>query len=143
MISSTVTDNQDPQKSGGNSIWSRRIPLTLLVLLSLYWLSLFVGTHIPRVPQVLAEKGDKTLHLCAYGGLAALLLCWRLSKGPVSIRSVAMIWLIVAGYGIFDEVTQPLTGRFCEFADWVADVIGATIAIAVTWPAASFLFRGR
>lgn len=112
----------------------------LVALLSAYWLSMFLGTHIARVPVSMAEQGDKLLHLGGYGGLAVLLLAWRISRGPASFRTVALIWLLIAGYGAFDEITQPLVGRNCDFADWIADLIGTALGLAVTWPVASRFF---
>lgn len=114
--------------------------MALAALLAAYWLSMFLGTHIHRVPQGLAGYGDKTLHLCAYGGLAVLLLAWRISRGPVAFRTVAVFWLLIAGYGAFDELTQLLVGRQCEFADWIADLSGAALGLVVTWPLASRFF---
>ena len=110
-------------------------------MLAIYWLSLFIGTHLPRVPQVLAEQGDKTLHFCAYAGLASLLLAWRISCGLVSMRTVLLLFVIVAAYGVMDETTQPLVGRFCDLEDWIADIMGASIAMAVTWPVAARWLR--
>jgi VanZ family protein len=98
-----------------------------------YWLMLFTGTHLPRVPKAFAEQSDKVLHLAGYGGLAAVLLFWRLSRGPVGLRSLALLWIVIACYGAFDEVTQPIVGRFCDFGDWVADVTGAAVALAIVW----------
>jgi VanZ family protein len=114
--------------------------MALAALLAAYWLSLFLGTHIHRVPQSLAGHNDKLLHLCAYGGLSVLLLAWRISRGPASIRTVAVFWLLIAGYGAFDELTQILVGRQCDFFDWTADLTGAAFGLAVTWPVASWLF---
>ena len=114
--------------------------MALVVLLSAYWLSMFLGTHMARVPKSLAGQGDKVLHLSAYAGLAVLLLAWRISRGPATFRTVALIWLMIAGYGAFDEITQPLVGRHCDFTDWIADLIGAAVGLAVTWPVASRLF---
>ena len=121
------------------------VRLTLVVLLIVYWLSMFVGTHIPRVPDalILAEQGDKVLHLCGYGGLAVILLSWRASRGPVAFPTVGLLWVLIAGYGIFDETTQTLVGRDCELADWIADVIGTTLGLAVAWPVMSRVFATR
>ncbi len=120
--------------------WRITARMALVALLSAYWLSMFLGTHMDRVPKSLAEQSDKVLHLGGYCGLAVLLLVWRISRGPASFRTVALIWLLIASYGALDEITQPLSGRQCEFADWIADLIGAALGLAVTWPLASRLF---
>ena len=114
--------------------------MALVALLSAYWLSMFLGTHIARIPKSLADQSDKVLHLGGYCGLAVLLLTWRISRGQASFRTVALIWLLIGGYGAFDEITQPLVGRQCDFADWITDLIGAALGLAVTWPVASRLF---
>lgn len=138
-----MTDTSVSQSRRGESSRYDRVTIALSILLAGYWLSMFVGTHIPRVPQVLAEQGDKTLHLCAYGGLGVLLLSWRISVAPATLRMIVIAWFVIAGYGIFDEITQPFFGRFCDAGDWIADMIGTTIAFALTAPVASYVFRCR
>ena len=56
---------------------------------------------------------------------------------PVFCRMVAVI-LVMAAYGAFDELTQPLVGRTAAWADWGADVLGAVVA-AVFWPMVNLL----
>ena len=112
----------------------------LVVVLSAYWIAMYVGTHVPKVPQVLAEQGDKLLHMGAYGGLAFLLIVWFGSRRPVSFRKIGLLWLLIAAYGIFDETTQPLFGRHAEVADWLADIVGAALGLALGWPVALKLF---
>ena len=126
--------------SGLDSRSKRRlftVQMALVVLLAGYWLSMFVGTHLPSIPNVVS---DKILHLCGYGGLAAVLLAWRASRGPVAFRTIGWLWLLIAGYGVFDEITQPIVGRHCDVADWIADLMGAAIGLAIMWPVASRVF---
>jgi VanZ family protein len=111
-----------------------------VAILTAYWLLMFFGTHIPRVPRSLAGANDKVLHLVGYGGLAALLLVWRCSRGPVTIRTIALLWLLIGCYAAFDEITQPIVGRHADVADWIADVVGAAIGLGVTWPLAARFF---
>ncbi len=110
------------------------IRLILACALVTYWLAMFFGTHLPRIPRSLAEQSDKLLHFVAYGGLAVLLLGWRASRRVPTLQTVVMLWVLIAVYGLFDETTQPLVGRHCDFGDWIADIIGAAIGLAVTWP---------
>lgn len=116
------------------------IQVTLVTLLAAYWLSMFLGTHIPQVPQSLAQQGDKLLHFGAYLGLAVLLLTWRISRGSITIRRLALFWLMIAAYGILDEVTQPLVKRDAEVGDWLADIAGAAVGLLIAWPIASWVF---
>ena len=111
--------------------------LSLLVLG--YFIALFVGTHIPQVPQGLTPGlSDKPLHFLAYGGLAFLIAArWSCSRRMTG-RHHVLLWLIIAGYGALDELLQIPVGRNAEFADWVMDISGATTgllasAIVVRW----------
>jgi VanZ family protein len=52
----------------------------------------------------------------------------------------------VSLFGLCDEWRQSFTpGRFVEFADWVADTVGALVAVFVyqTWPAYRRLLEWR
>ncbi len=103
-----------------------------------YWVALFVSTHIPRVPwpSGLPEPNDKTLHVVFYFGLA--LMGWMVSSGrPVAHRWTNVEWFsVLAIYGAFDEVTQPMVNRHCSILDWFADMAGSALAIglmAMVW----------
>ncbi len=119
------------------------VRIGLVTMLVIYWSSMFFGTHLPQMPQSLAGHSDKLLHFCAYGGLAVLLLSWRITRGRVSLRQLLLFWLMIGAYGIFDEVTQPLVGRDSDIKDWLADLTGAAIGLAVTWPVATRLLAPR
>ena len=41
---------------------------------------------------------------------------------------------IVMAYGAFDELTQPIFGRDCEFLDWVADSSAGVVAVSILGP---------
>ncbi len=74
---------------------------------------------------------DKTLHSLSYTILAGL-LSWALAsriKGVV--RHGAMVLLIIALYGAVDELLQIPVGRRCDFYDWLADMRGGIIGLAV------------
>ena len=98
----------------------------LTILLLTYWLAMFVGTHVPRVPQELSlPGGDKGQHLVAYAGLA-FLIAFRQSLGNVlGWKRIAAIFGVVALYGVVDELTQIPVGRTADLYDWFADVSGA------------------
>lgn len=76
---------------------------------------------------------DKVVHFGVYGLLATLVV--RLGRR----RRVAWIaLLLVSAYGITDEWHQSFTpGRSVEVADWLADTLGAALAILLyrqwTW----------
>ena len=109
-------------------------PRVLLIsgLACVYWLALFVGTHIPSVGLGDSHWLDKLVHAAAYFGLAVL-----------HCAAAAMIWRhgmaiylgvfsIAVAYGALDELSQLLVpGRTANFWDWTADVAGATCGILV------------
>ena len=109
----------------------------LLAILVIYWISMYVGTHVPTLPSVIADHADKLIHCCAYGGLAFLLILAIGSRRSITFRQFVFVWLFVAGYGVFDEVTQPLVGRHADLVDWVADIFGAAIGLLIGWPIAA------
>jgi VanZ family protein len=75
----------------------------------------------PGIPNV-----DKIVHFLVYGLLATLV---------VRTRAGGRIWpwvalAITSVYGITDELHQSFVpGRSMEFADWMADTLGAALAI--------------
>ena len=110
----------------------------LRVITALYWVTIFVLTHIPRVPQVPGPQlSDKLIHAVAYFILALLLMCWL---GPKWAWRVLAIGLI---YGAIDELLQIPVGRGCELADWVADGIGTACAVLSHVLVARLLDRRR
>ena len=87
---------------------------------------------------------DKVAHFGVFGLLAILVV-----RNGFSPRRAWIAVLAVSLFGLTDEWHQSFTpGRFVEFADWVADTLGAIIAVTiyVRWPRARALLerpRGR
>jgi len=111
-----------------------RVVATLPVL---WWVTIFVATHIPAQNLPTTPVGDKTEHYLAYGILAFLTcLVFRL-RGTSALRSAVMTLAACAAYGAFDELTQPFFNRVADVWDWVADVVGAAtgtlICTALLW----------
>ena len=98
------------------------------VLLVLIWLTLAILTHIP-VPHAIHEMGswDKVAHLIAYLSLGFFLTIGRVP----GLRHGGVCLLVLALYGVLDEVLQMPVGRTASRYDWIADVIGATLGIAI------------
>ncbi|MEN9841426.1 MAG: hypothetical protein RL376_1226 [Verrucomicrobiota bacterium] len=74
---------------------------------------------------------DKLGHFSVFGLLATLVI-----RSP-GMRQWWGAIVVVSFFGISDELHQSFTpGRAVEFADWVADTLGATCAIClyVFWP---------
>lgn len=119
-----------------------KLAVALIVITGLYWLAMFVGTHIPVTPDPneVPNSYDKLHHLAAFAGLA-LLLC---SAGAISEvatgRLIALVLGLTAVYGIFDEVTQALVpNREPDPRDWLANMIGAGLGIAVFFLSAAVM----
>lgn len=89
-----------------------------------------VATHWPRLELGVREQPiDKFLHAATYGVLTMLLAHTRW------FRSLWMPMLLLALLGVLDEFTQaiPGLGRTCDLDDWVADVLGITMAASIMW----------
>jgi VanZ family protein len=107
--------------------------MALWIATGLYWVALFVLTHTPALPPPPGGISDKGAHVLAYGALAgALFLTLWVNRPGMS----GLGWKVLAvctAYGAADEWLQalPMVGRSCEIRDWVADVLGAGIAVGV------------
>ena len=82
---------------------------------------------------MLSSGMDKVCHFVAYAGLAFLLaMVWSLrrsTRSPLPLAHLATIVVLLATYGVLDEVTQPWVGRSCEVGDWIADLCGAVMGV--------------
>ncbi|MGC3967118.1 MAG: VanZ family protein [Pirellulales bacterium] len=114
-----------------------------------YWIVLVGMMHIPlpREEEVLPHApvpADKVVHVTAYFAFS-FLLCWawderrRLKTAAAGKRLVtaAVVFFVVSIYGAFDELTQPWTGRDCNLADYLGDLVGAFLGVVAFW----FMFR--
>jgi VanZ family protein len=103
---------------------------------------MLLAFHMPISKQVedqvgLPPNSDKKIHVVLYAGFGALLsgtldACGR-RRGRVAPLWVqaALVMIIAAAYGYLDELTQPWTGRRYDVKDFLADVIGAAVGIAI------------
>ena len=105
----------------------RWLPLRRGVLIAI-WIVLAIITHIP-VPQSAPDfRGiDKMIHLIAYFPLGLLLPNCRVR----GCRCGGVCLLIIALYGILDELLQIPVGRTASVFDWMADVVGASLGLAM------------
>lgn len=100
-----------------------------LLALAVYWIALFVGTHMPLPRGVSLHNSDKWIHFFAYAGLAGLTTLaagWR-SQSGLRLWQLALIVGCLAAFGGFDELTQPLVHRDADWLDWFADVSGVVL----------------
>ncbi len=104
-----------------------------IIALLFYCAGIFWLSHQPSLPvPMLFEFQDKLHHFTAYFIMG--LLAWR------SFRHVIKPPLLLAGasvafcslYGISDEWHQSFVeGRTSDCVDWLADTIGATVAMTL------------
>lgn len=102
--------------------------------LPVYWAALFTATHIPKVPFAdrAPQRTDKVVHFVVFAMLAFLL--WRfhqVRRGRVGELFVWVATVVIATYAAADEILQEFVGRSLEFYDWLADVSGAVMVLAV------------
>jgi VanZ family protein len=101
----------------------------------LLWPFLLAGTTTwcsgfpAAVPAVEGVSVDKLGHFALYGALAtAIVRLPALSRWPL----VGAWWaiLLASAYGLGDEFRQSFTTvRMFEWTDWMADTLGATLAV--------------
>ncbi len=100
------------------------------VILCVYWLAIFTGTHLPRLPRSLVRIDDKAAHFLAYFGLT-MLMCYS-GQSTHWLRRFAIIGATGMIYAGIDEFTQRwIPRRSPDLWDFAADVIGVWAAITV------------
>lgn len=99
---------------------------TLLLAYSAFIFTLSSGPV--EMPGARFPAQDKVLHVVAYGIMAWLAWC-----AMHALRHPGWwAWLYAAGYGATDEWHQYFVpGRHCDLWDWVADAIGAALAVVM------------
>jgi len=106
--------------------------LIITVLLAVYWIGIFILTHIP-IPKVVykAEVSDKTLHFVAY--LIFTFLFWAaLSPNKKINWHKKTIWWVIPvliTYGAIDEWLQQYVGRSTDLTDFFANMKGVATGI--------------
>ena len=106
--------------------WYRR-------MLPAYWVFLFCGTHLPK-PRIPGEipQSDKLVHFVVFGVLTFLF--WRFVQTYASSLSSRFVWIALVtlgAYAAIDEYLQQYVNRATSFADWLANLGGIVIALAV------------
>ena len=100
-----------------------------------YMAIIFVLSAQPKLPEIPAPvlSWDKTQHFIIYLGLA--LVAFRaVNLMPIAARpgSYVQSFILVALYGGLDEFHQRFAvGRSAEVRDWLADALGAALALVV------------
>lgn len=98
----------------------------------LVWALLFAGLIFYASDRAVVggvggvRVNDKLAHFLAYG-LLATLVCRAMGSGW---RGALVAVVAASAYGASDEWHQSFVpGRSCELADWVADTLGAAVAV--------------
>jgi VanZ family protein len=106
------------------SSWRHKITI---LLLALYWPTLFILAHIP-IPKYVQRAGisDKCLHFLAY--ILLTFLFWFALRPNEKVRwrrgSTWWVIFIIIGYSVIDEVLQSYVGRTCDAMDIATDLAG-------------------
>ncbi len=128
---------------------NRRIAFVTQVLPAVGYASLvfYAGLiRLPQLPEVGFVATDKLLHTLVFGGLALLLaraLHWL--KPAVSVDNI----LVFAGVGssllgLLLELCQALVPyRSSDVWDWVADTLGAAVAVALVFLVWKYWWKAR
>jgi VanZ family protein len=103
------------------------------IALACFWLTLFALTHIPVVKSLgPITDHDKTAHIVAFAALALMLATtWQLNAGELTQAQLWWAWLVLILYASLDEWTQRFVGRQTSIVDWLADLIGAAVGLAL------------
>lgn len=110
------------------SIFGIRLATIVLVV---YWIALFTGTHMPSPPSLGGRVNDKTQHFTAFFGLATLLY-WVVPAHRRPLRKVAVVLLVAITYAAFDEWSQRFSPRrSVDIRDFMTNVLGITAATIV------------
>ncbi|MCQ2068111.1 MAG: VanZ family protein [Bacteroidaceae bacterium] len=120
----------------------RKYPLSLLVILTILFLSLF---NPPKTRLNDVTNIDKIVHVCMYGGLELVIwieyLRHHSNLNWVKILVLGIIAPIMLG-GLLELAQMYLTQkRSGEWADLIADAAGVLIGAAVGYFAIQTIFR--
>ncbi|MDP2360122.1 MAG: VanZ family protein [bacterium] len=110
--------------------------------LGLVLAAIWLGSSIPpaEFPDLGIFSYDKLLHLLEYLGLGSALWLvgrrrWlpRIQARTGSALSALLLGVVLPGalWALTDEVHQLFVGRDCSLWDWLADVAGLLLAVAL------------
>ena len=122
----------------------RKYPLSLLVILTILFLSLF---NPPKTRLNDVTNIDKIVHVCMYGGLELVIwieyLRHHSNLNWVKILVLGIIAPIILG-GLLELAQMYLTQkRSGEWADLIADAAGVLIGAAVGYFAIQTIFKKK
>jgi VanZ family protein len=117
-------------------LWLRRV-LALAYLAGVFWLGTIDIGPLPleRLPT------DKIGHIGAFGGMVVIVELALLELGTSRRRGWAFLASVATG-GLLELVQAALPHRSADVGDWVADCIGAVLAVGLSFAVAR-LFSAR
>ena len=91
----------------------------------------FISTHIPasKLPKV--QTSDVVLHGAAFFVIATLFVLSLIAYRASVLHRVLLAISVMTLYASFDEITQGFFNRHTAFTDWLADLVGAGLAIVI------------
>ena len=123
-----------------NKGWVRHF---LLIVLIVYWLAEFISTHIPQEKVPSLGTSDTVCHCEAFFILSSLFWLTLTSRCAPMLKKLIVIITILPIYAALDELTQPIVNRHASISDWLADVVGVVLAMAVCEIIAAIIRRLR
>ncbi len=106
----------------------------LTVLCIIAWIGAFTATHVP-LDRVLRDMefrpSDVWLHMVGYFGLTTIFVLMTIARRWRRYRRLVTVLHVIPIYGVIDELTQPLVGRTAAVTDWLANIAGMILAIAL------------
>jgi VanZ family protein len=110
------------------SVFGIRLATIVLVV---YWIALFTGTHMPSPPRLGVRINDKIQHFTAFFGLATLLY-WVVPARHNVLRKIAIVLVVAITYAAFDEWSQRFSPRrTVDVRDFFTNVSGIMTATLV------------
>ena len=112
------------------------------VLLAVYWILIFTGTHLPGSSIKSVDISDKLMHFTAFAGLS-FLLAWSLPRKVAGrISGLVLTALVALTYAVIDEWTQGfVANRSPSLGDFVADSLGIVVGLIVYSTLRALLYR--
>jgi VanZ family protein len=100
--------------------------------LLIYWMALFMGTHLPASAVADTGIGDKSMHFLGYMGLSFLFACAVTARYRPRWDTYLWMAIILLCYGAMDELSQiPIPCRHADFFDWLANAQGIAVGLVV------------
>lgn len=128
---------------------NRRVAFTTHVLPAVVYTSaiFYAGLiRLPALPEVGFVATDKLLHALVFGGLAWLIArAWHWAKPAIGVpRKLALGAAGSSLLGMLLELCQACVSyRSSDVWDWVADTLGALLAVGLAWLALGSWQRAR